>query len=125
MNELYWIITLGNVSSICTGVTVVITIILCLAVIAVVLSASGDDLDENGVVRILKYFKKHLLIPYIILVLLANFLPTKKELLLIYGVGSVIDFVQESPTAKQLPEKTLKCLDAWCDNFIEEQKEKK
>jgi len=45
------------------------------------------------------------------------FIPTKKDALLIYGVGGTIDYIKQNPTAKQLPDKCVKVLDKWVDNW--------
>ena len=36
----------------------------------------------------------------------------------IYGIGGVIDYVQENPDAKQLPDKYIKVLNKWADDKL-------
>lgn len=50
---------------------------------------------------------------------LSILIPSKKELCVIYGVGSIIDYVQENPDANQLPDKTVKFLNAVADKYID------
>jgi hypothetical protein len=45
------------------------------------------------------------------------FVPSTKEALLIWGVGSTIDFLQENETAKQLPDKCIDALNEWVESF--------
>ena len=45
------------------------------------------------------------------------FTPTTKEALLIWGVGSTIDYIQENETAKQLPDKCINALNDWVNNL--------
>ena len=45
------------------------------------------------------------------------FVPSTKEALLIWGVGSTIDFLQENETAKQLPDKCIDALNDWVESL--------
>ena len=49
--------------------------------------------------------------------------PTTKEAMLIWGVGTTIDFIQENETVQQLPDKCVNALNAWVDSLNEEKKE--
>ncbi len=53
------------------------------------------------------------------------FIPTTKEMYLIYGVGGTIDYLKESETAKQLPDKVVMALDKWVDSQIKDKNEDK
>ena len=56
----------------------------------------------------------------IISTLVITFVPSKRELYIIYGVGGTIDYLKDNPTAKELPDKFIKALDTWVDNFNKE-----
>ena len=45
------------------------------------------------------------------------FVPTTKEALLIWGLGSTIDYLQENETAKQLPDKCIDALNDWVESL--------
>ena len=45
------------------------------------------------------------------------FVPTTKEAVLIWGVGSTIDYLQENETAKQLPDKCINALNDWVESL--------
>ena len=45
------------------------------------------------------------------------FVPSTKEALLIWGIGSTIDYIQENETAKQLPDKCINALNDWVDSL--------
>ena len=45
------------------------------------------------------------------------FVPTTKEAVLIWGVGSTIDYIQENETAKQLPDKCINALNDWVESL--------
>lgn len=53
------------------------------------------------------------------------FIPSTKEMLLIYGVGGTIDYIRKNDTAKQLPDKCIKVLDCFADKYIDEPKKDK
>lgn len=66
-------------------------------------------------------------IPFIISMLLFIFVPTKKDALLIWGVGGTIDYIKSNDTAKQLPDKCIQVLDKFVDEYMlneEDNKEK-
>jgi predicted PurR-regulated permease PerM len=45
------------------------------------------------------------------------FVPSTKEALLIWGVGSTIDYLQDNEVAKQLPDKCINALNDWVDSL--------
>ena len=56
-------------------------------------------------------------------VLLLSFVPTTKEALLIYGVGSTIDYVNGNETIKSLPDKAINALDKYLDSLNKDKDE--
>lgn len=40
--------------------------------------------------------------------------------MLIWGVGSTIDYIQDNETAKQLPDKCVNALDAWVESLSDD-----
>lgn len=63
-----------------------------------------------------KVFKKSVVVLAISLIGVV-ILPTKQDMLLIYGVGATLDYIQENETAKQLPDKCIEALDAWVESL--------
>lgn len=117
MSELYWITVLGNISVV--SVSVMGGLIFAWAVIAIgFIITSHCDSEDMKVRGHLKSVAKKALIPTIIFSLLSIFIPTSSELMAIYGVGGVIDYVQENPDAKQLPDKYIKVLNKWADDEL-------
>lgn len=49
------------------------------------------------------------------------FIPNTKQASFIYGMGTVVDYVQNNKDLQQLPDKCVQALDMWVDTFIEEQ----
>lgn len=52
------------------------------------------------------------------------FIPTTEQATMIYGVGTVVDYVQNSEDIQKLPDKCVKALDLWVDQYLEEQQKK-
>lgn len=109
MSELYWITVLGKLSLISTIATITLFVVL-------VFYVAAQKVDQ---LPLFNKFTKTIISIFIACLLATISIPSTKELYFIYGVGSAIDYLQESPEAKQLPDKTLKCLNQWCNEFIE------
>ena len=117
MNEIYWITVLGNVSTllailcglfcIYTGITIVVSLAK---------AYEPDDFVKN-----LSKFKLKFIIPLCVILSSAIcFVPNEKQLYIIFGVGSVVDYVQDSETAKEIPDKAIKALDIWINSLNKE-----
>lgn len=116
MSTLYWITVLGNLN-ILLGILLIIS--SCIVFVGtLIIMVDGDNLRE-GIHRTIKFrncgFK--ILIPSLIGIV---FIPSDNQLYMIYGVGGTIDYLKENPTAKELPDKCIKALDTWVDNFNKE-----
>ena len=57
-------------------------------------------------------------------VVMAIFIPSKKNLLIIYGVGGTIDYLKENKDANKIPDKCVKALDKYLDDALKEDKDK-
>ena len=53
------------------------------------------------------------------------FVPSTKDMLIIYGVGGTLDYVKENNTANQIPDKCIKALDKFIDEYMNEENDKK
>lgn len=121
MNTLYWINVLGNLNDVCILIFI-ISALLGITFILVTVFHEDDikaDLSKVGYKRFVKVRNTNC-IALIISTLVLVFLPTKNQLYIIYGVGGTIDYLKENPTAKELPDKCIKALDTWVDNFNKE-----
>lgn len=115
MSELYWITRLD-------GLNIVATILLIAGLIATtVLSilyltceSDGDKSSSNLCKKILKFSTPALVVG----VLMALFIPTTKEALLIWGVGGTIDYLESNETARKIPDKCIKALDKFISDYI-------
>lgn len=118
MWELYLIATLGNIplsSAIIAIFSLFITVVLGVAK----LTETFDEEIDNA---IRKWIKRLLVISCISFVLLL-FTPSKRDLYLIFGLGSTIDYIKDSDKVKELPDKTVTLINQTLDKLIEEGKE--
>ena len=123
MNEIYWITVLGNlrtvaliIFAIATGVT-----ILCVCILFSTISEYDiDEIDEIAKRKIKKIAIPPLIVGFIML-MVALFIPSKQDMYLIYGVGNVIDYCQDNPKVKELPDKAVEALDIWLDMVNEKE----
>ena len=46
--------------------------------------------------------------------------PTTKDAMIIYGIGTTVDFLQENEKVQQLPDKCVKALNDWVDSLVED-----
>ena len=117
MSELYWITVLGNISAVSISILIGLAFLWAGIVIGFAVSSSSDPFDTEMRDK-LKSVSKKLVLPTIIFLLLSIFIPSSRELMAIYGIGGVIDYVQENPDAKQLPDKYIKVLNKWADDKL-------
>lgn len=122
MSTLYWINVLGNFYELCM-IIFVISALLGITFFLATIFHEGDiksDLSKVGYKRFVKVRNTNCIV-LIISTLVLVFLPTKNQLYIIYGVGGTLDYLKENPTAKELPDKCIKALDTWVDNFNKEE----
>lgn len=68
----------------------------------------------------LKKWIKNCTITCISFTLLNILTPTTKDAMIIYGVGTTVDFLQENENVQQLPDKCVKALNDWVDSLVED-----
>ena len=123
MQELYWISTLSTLGTFCA---VMGTLFFLLMVVFTIVHCSllRKDFHEED----MKRQKKCIIIGWIITIfvgLIGIFIPSERQMYLIYGVGGTLDYLKENPTAQQLPDKYIKVLDKIADDYLTEEKGEK
>lgn len=118
MSTLYWINVLGNFYELCMIIFVISALLGITFFLATIFHEDDikSDLSKVGYKRFVKVRNTNCIV-LIISTLVLVFLPTKNQLYIIYGVGGTLDYLKENPTAKELPDKCIKALDTWVDNF--------
>lgn len=108
MWELYLLTRLGTI----------FPILIIIAVLAGTISffTGINILCEDDVERNTKTFKRSAVALAISLVGII-FIPTKQDMMLIYGVGATLDYLQDNEKVQQLPDKCVDALEAWVESL--------
>ena len=115
MSELYWLGVLGNLNDLGGAIAVLLFIALCFCFFL----CSEDDLEPSPFMK--KMFKGSMF-AIVLGVVMAIFIPSQKNLLIIYGVGGTIDYLKENKDANKIPDKCVKALDKYLDDALKEDK---
>ena len=119
MSTLYWINVLDNINFLFVFIFIT-SLILSVASVLVNLTCTTDEISETLDYKRFTKTKNWAYTLLIISTLVITFVPSKRELYIIYGVGGTIDYLKDNPTAKELPDKCIKALDTWVDNLNKE-----
>ena len=114
MSEIYWITRLDMINFWLIAFCLVSGILM--VVLTILYMAAKSDYDES-MIKNTKSILKPSTIVFFICLPITILTPTKDEALLIWGVGSTIDYVKENETIKQLPDKCVNALDAWVESL--------
>lgn len=123
MVEIYWLTRLAGIKT--------FAIILLIASIIVVISTAiwyantcEDYMKEerDAMMKLIKTWKSTLVCSLLFGILGTIFIPTQREILLIYGLGSTIDYVKSNDKAKQLPDKAVDALTRYLDEIDNDKK---
>lgn len=121
MNEIYLITRLDLISGWLTGFAVVAGITTFISIVLYIANRSeyemyGREGDKRWELFCGKLFKISL--PCFFIFVVSSILtPTTNEAMLIYGVGTTIDYVKQNNTLQQIPDKCINALDAWVDSL--------
>lgn len=119
MNEMYWITRMDGINTFLISFIIPGGILsLCFLILSLIVDNS-EKKERLG--KVLEYVGSATFIAGVILV----FIPTTKEMLLIYGVGGTIDYIKRNDTAKELPDKAVKALDKYLDEISKDKQDEK
>lgn len=114
ISQMYWLTRMDAIKDF---------FLLTFSICAVALFVLGviSIVVTDGYLTNLKPRIRHILTSFlavgIVNIVLYHFTPTTNETLLIYGVGTTIDYVDNNDTIKQLPDKTVKALKKYLDSL--------
>ena len=118
MTELYWITRLDGLQAF------LIILFLISVAIATISFINWYTEDFDNEYFHWKFFK--ITIPIAIISALGLvFVPSTKEMMIIYGVGGTVDYLKENDTAKRLPDKCIEALDKFVEEYMNEENERK
>ena len=126
MWELYLISRIGVIHGVFIAATIIsiLTAIICYIISITTDDWSGEDICNEWQKSKLRKFANKMFVVFGISVLITAITPTKEEAYFIYGVGSTIDYIQNNPKAKQIPDKCIDALNKWVDNLNEKEEKK-
>ena len=119
MNEIYWLTRIGELDS----VFGFLWIAPCIAIGVMIgaLPIFGEDWNDKFKDMLKKWLWRFIVV-MIIGIIGDAFTPSKKEVLLIYGLGSTIDYVKSNDKAKELPDKAVEALTRYLDSIEKDDK---
>ena len=118
MKEIYFLTRLSELSHVMEILEVV-----CVIVIAVIFSGVIINYCCDGKSDLPGWAKKWVSATIALLsvaLVLDFFIPNRNDMLLIYGLGGTIDYVQSNDKAKQLPDKAVEALNRYLDTINED-----
>lgn len=113
MWELYW---LTRVDFIASAAAMALFISMAISIFILISWMSNGELSDKA-----KIIKKYVCITGAISLIITSFTPTKNDLLLIYGLGPTIDYIQDNEKVKELPDKCVEALSKWVDSLDKEE----
>lgn len=120
MTEIYWITRLDAIGGYFFAIALITGILGAMILITSIICYAQNELEEVPLKKIWTGLISTCIISSFILI----FIPSTKDMYMIYGVGGTIDYLKENETTKQLPDKCIKYLDKWVDeNLKEEEKQ--
>lgn len=81
--------------------------------------------EHDALMKLIKKWKITWVCSLLFGILGAIFIPTQREILLICGLGSTIDYIKSNDKAKQLPDKAVDALTRYLDEVGNDKKESK
>ena len=114
MNTLYWITRLDSI----VGILMLFAVISGITTFVLHLFLVTDFYDYDEEKEKEKKARKISIIVFSISSLMLAFIPSTKDAYIIYGIGGTIDYLEQNKDAKQLPDKTIKAINAFLDNQI-------
>ena len=122
MEQLYWITRFDALRMVFD--TILISSGILGGILAVILIIGNTEIEDHIFNSMLKYLKIFAA-TFIITLTVKAFVPSTKEALMIFGVGSTIEYLKSNEKAMELPDKCIDALDAWVEelNKKEEQDE--
>lgn len=119
MSDLYWLNVLGYLHNV--GAAITVLSLLVSFSLALWLFMCAEDGEEA--LPIIKKVFKGSMFAIVFGVVMVIFIPSQKNLLIIYGVGGTIDYLKENKDANKIPDKCIKALDKYLDDVLKEDKE--
>ena len=125
MLEVYLITRLTALNGFFFAVAMITGIIAVVGAIVYGVNSIDDYRYNEGSQATLKKWIRNCTITCIASTLFNIFTPTTKDAMIIYGIGTTVDFLQENENVQQLPDKCVKALNDWVDSLVEDDADSK
>lgn len=117
MNEIYWITRLDAIQTLAIIAVFILGVLTSISIIGWFVD---DDFEneskfKNMAIKCAAYIS----IPIFLLL----FIPSKRDMLMIIGIGGTIEYLKSNDTANKLPDKVIMAIDKLLDDTIEEENE--
>lgn len=119
MNEIYWLQVIGNIGDFSVATFFLTIIALVILTICYFNFQVYDDDDRAKKATIVKWLRRTA-VGIAISVVGVVFIPSDKELMAIYGIGGIIDYIENNEKAKELPDKAVDALTRYLEYIKEE-----
>lgn len=105
MEEIYWITRLDGILN-AGRILLTLSVMATVAASVYLMSSYYEDEDRPKAIMALKVS-----IPVLILSMLTVlFVPSKKEMFLIYGLGTTMEYIKENDKLKEIPDKAIEAI---------------
>lgn len=113
MSEIYWITVLGSFSAASFIIAIVAFFaFILLSIACFIIIADGK---ESYCFKTVKKSAITSGITALIFGIFCCLIPSKQDLYLIYGAGTIVDYCQDNPKVKEIPDKAIDALNTWLD----------
>lgn len=117
MNEIYWITRLDAIQTLAIIAVFILGILTSIYILGWFIK---DDFENDSKFKDMAIkCAAYISIPIFLLV----FIPSKRDMLMIIGIGGTIEYLKSNDTAKELPDKVIMAIDKLLDDTIEEENE--
>lgn len=120
MLEVYLITRLTALNGFFFAIAMITGIIAIICAIVYGMHSIDEYMRCEEVQATLKKWIRNCTITCVASTLFNIFTPTTKDAMIIYGIGTTVDFLQENENVQQLPDKCVKALNDWVDSLVED-----
>lgn len=121
MELLYWITRFDALRMVFD--TILISSGILGGVLTIILIIGNTEIEDHIFNSMLKYLKIFAA-TFIITLTVKAFVPSTKEALMIFGVGSTIEYLKSNEKAMQLPDKCIDALDTWVEELNKKERKR-